>query len=139
MLPFIAKPPLSHRQKALAISVAGAADLLQIVFLPLLGIGYVLDDVIDLVTALILVFICGWKWQFVLAFLFELIPGLDLFPTWTAVILALPSSPSSMQTSPIAAADLITATRVPQIQPREFNPITPPPIALPPSQTSPTP
>ena len=90
MLP-IAKPPLTYHQKATALIVAGVVDFLQITALPLLGLGYVLDDLLDVLAAIVLTAICGFKWQFVLAFAFELVPGLDLFPSWTAVILLLPT------------------------------------------------
>ena len=93
MLPVIPKPPISARRKRMALAVAASADFLQIMLLPLLGWGYVLDDFIDVVTALILVGVCGFKWQFILAFMLELVPGLDLLPTWTAVVLLLPARP----------------------------------------------
>ena len=89
MLPVIPKPAITRRQKNAALAVAGAIDLLQVVLLPLLGLGYVLDDVLDAIAAIALVAICGFKWQFVLAFLLELVPPLDLLPTWTAVVLTL--------------------------------------------------
>ena len=36
MLPIIQRPPISHRRKAVAVGIAGAADLLQIALLPAL-------------------------------------------------------------------------------------------------------
>jgi len=91
MLLPIAKPPITYKQKAAALVVAGTIDFLQVTLLPLLGFGYVLDDFLDVIAAVILMAICGFKWQFILAFLVELIPALDLFPTWTAVVLLLPT------------------------------------------------
>jgi hypothetical protein len=92
MLP-IPKLPLTHRQKAVALRVAGLADFVQILLIPALIPGYVADDVIDLIVAIILSAVCGFKWQFLAAFLIELIPGLGLLPTWSAVVLTIPSVP----------------------------------------------
>ena len=94
MIPGIRRPPISHQRKAVALMVAGAADFLQIMLLPALLPGYVLDDAIDIATAILLTAICGFKWQFMLAFAVELVPGLDLLPTWSAVALLIPSVPS---------------------------------------------
>ena len=92
MLPVISKPSVSKRQKAAALAVAGAVDLLQITILPALGLAYVLDDLLDLVAAVVLTAICGFKWQFILAFCIELVPFVDIFPTWLAVVLTLSTS-----------------------------------------------
>ncbi len=99
MLPLIPKPPISHRRKALALTIAGAADLLQIVLFPLFveGGASPFDDAIDVVTAILLTAVCGFKWQFVLAFFMELVPGLDLLPTWSAVALLIPSAPNTIE------------------------------------------
>ncbi len=93
MIPGIRRPPISHQRKAAALMVAGTADFLQIMLLPALGWGYLLDDVIDFATAIVLTAICGFKWQFILAFAIELVPGLDLLPTWSAVALLIPPPP----------------------------------------------
>jgi hypothetical protein len=121
MIPLIPKPGLTHRQKAAAITVAGVADFIQIMLIPALFPGFIADEIIDFVVAIIMIAICGFKWQFVAAFLFELIPGLGLLPTWSAVALTLPTrsddstvtaSPGSSGRPPIQ----ITATVVPPVQ-----------------------
>src|ERR1700744_1717427 len=94
MIPGFRTPPISHQRKATALMVAGTADFLQIMLLPALGFGYILDDVIDFATAILLTAICGFKWQFLIAFAIELVPGLDLLPTWSAVALLIPSTPT---------------------------------------------
>jgi hypothetical protein len=91
MVPVVPKPPISRPQKVLAIAIAAFADFLQVILFPFFGLGYVLDDAIDCITAFLLMIVCGFRWQFVLAFAIELVPGLDLFPTWTAVALMIPS------------------------------------------------
>ena len=68
--------------------VAMAADLLQLVAWPLFGEGglSVADAVLDFAVAAILSRLLGWHWAFLPTFVVELIPGLDLFPTWTAAV-----------------------------------------------------
>ena len=45
------------------------------------------NDVLDVVVGLILLRLIGWHWALLPAFVGELIPGLDLVPTWTASVL----------------------------------------------------
>ncbi|HLH30847.1 MAG TPA: hypothetical protein VKY31_06560, partial [Terriglobia bacterium] len=44
------------------------------------------DSAIDVATAVILCSLLGWHWAFLPTLLAELIPGMDLFPTWTAAV-----------------------------------------------------
>lgn len=68
--------------------VAIIADAIQIIGLPLFAAGGVspADIVLDLATAAILSRVLGWHWAFLPTFAAELVPGLDLFPTWTAAV-----------------------------------------------------
>ena len=72
----------------LAWTVAIAADTLQIIALPLFAGGGLApaDSLLDLAVAAILIRCLGWHWAFLPTLLAELIPGLDLFPTWTAAV-----------------------------------------------------
>jgi len=83
---------ISKKRKLVALLIAGAADLLQGVLFPLFieGAFSPFDWAVDIVTAAALLFTVGLKARLALAFTTELIPGLDLFPTWTALILSLP-------------------------------------------------
>jgi hypothetical protein len=68
-----------------------AADVIQIGLAPLFFEGglSVFDVLLDLVMAGILTRLVGWHWAFLPAFLAELVPGVDLVPSWTlAVFLA---------------------------------------------------
>jgi hypothetical protein len=78
------RPP-EHR---LAWLVAMAADAIQIFALPLFAAGGLspADTVLDVATAAILIRCLGWHWAFFPTLLAEMIPGLDLFPTWTAAV-----------------------------------------------------
>jgi len=73
----------------LARAVALGADILQIVALPLFVPGALSpwDDALDVVVGLVLLRVIGWHWAFLPAFVGELIPGFELFPTWTAAVL----------------------------------------------------
>ncbi|HVX85786.1 MAG TPA: hypothetical protein VH253_13470 [Phycisphaerae bacterium] len=88
MVPTIEKPAVSLTQKRLALLVAGAADFVQIVAAPAFFEGAIspFENVLDVIVALLLMAICGFRWQWVLAFAMELIPGFDLLPTWTMVV-----------------------------------------------------
>ena len=83
---------LSRRRKLAALTIAGLVDVLQVAFFPLFmeGAASPLDLIVDLVTAVLLTVILGFRWRMAMGLAAELIPGLDLFPTWTALVLSLP-------------------------------------------------
>ncbi|MGH7729620.1 MAG: hypothetical protein ACRENJ_00015 [Candidatus Eiseniibacteriota bacterium] len=68
--------------------VAVAADVLQLVFFPAFAGGWLspLNNALDVVVALILVRLVGWHFAFLPTFVAELVPGVDLIPTWTAAV-----------------------------------------------------
>ena len=68
--------------------VAIAADAIQIGALPLFAAGGLspADVLLDLGVAAILIRLLGWHWAFLPTLLAELVPGFDLFPTWTAAV-----------------------------------------------------
>lgn len=68
--------------------VAVVADVLQFVALPIFGEGLVsaADVTLDIAVAAALSRLIGWHWAFLPTFVVELVPGLDLFPTWTAAV-----------------------------------------------------
>ena len=71
--------------------IALGVDALQFGLLPLVLGGAVspVNDAIDVTLAVIMVSMLGWHWAFLPTFLVELIPVVDLAPTWTiAVFLA---------------------------------------------------
>src|SRR6266851_7049170 len=71
-----------------AMILAIAADAIQIVVFPLFaeGASSPADDVVDLAVAAVLVRLLGWHWEFLPAFLAELVPGVDLVPFWTLAV-----------------------------------------------------
>ncbi len=68
--------------------IAAVADLLQIVLLPAFFPGSLSPaaDVIDVAVALVMLRLLGWHWAFLPTFLVELVPLVDLVPTWTAAV-----------------------------------------------------
>lgn len=81
-----AKSPWSFR---MAMLVAVAADAVQIFVIPLFAEGALspADDLLDLGIAAILVRLLGWHWEFLPAFIGELVPGVDLVPFWTFAVM----------------------------------------------------
>jgi hypothetical protein len=62
-------------------------DALQIAILPLLFPGSPWNNLLDLVTGAVMVALLGWHVAFLPTFVTELIPFVDLFPTWTVAVL----------------------------------------------------
>jgi hypothetical protein len=84
--------PVSARRRAIALAIAVAADVLQLVLWPAFAEGAAspFDDALDAVVAIALVGVLGFRPRLALALAIELVPGADLFPTWTAVVLSVP-------------------------------------------------
>lgn len=80
--------PTGTARRAAAWSVAMIADAFQIVLFPVFGPGVASpwDDALDLVVGGVLVALLGWHWAFAPAFVAEIVPGVDLVPTWTAAV-----------------------------------------------------
>jgi hypothetical protein len=76
---------LSKRRLVLAFVVAGISDGFSVwfTFIPPLEWG------LDLVTALLLFAILGWRWVMLPGLILEAIPGLSIFPFWVLVVVAV--------------------------------------------------
>ena len=68
--------------------VAVLADAVQLGFLPLFAGGAPagFDAVLDVVVGAAMIALVGWHWAFLPAFLVELLPAVDLAPTWTLAV-----------------------------------------------------
>ena len=79
--------PRSRFRAAMILAIA--ADALQMFVFPLFAEGALspADDVLDLAVAAVLVRLLGWHWEFLPAFLAELVPGVDLVPFWTMAVI----------------------------------------------------
>ena len=76
---------LTPRRILIARVLAIVVDLAQYALLPVALTP--LNNVIDTATALVMVALLGWHWAFLPAFVGELVPGFELFPTWTTAVL----------------------------------------------------
>lgn len=94
----LAKHTVSKTRRNIALAIAGAADLIQIGFFPAFaeGVLSVPDDVLDLVVAIALFITLGWQWRLLAALAVELVPGVALFPSWTAVVLSVPTTAKAL-------------------------------------------
>lgn len=72
-----------------AWAIALGADALQVAALPLFAEGGIspLDSALDVVVAFLLIRLVGWHWAFLPSMIAEVLPGADLFPTWSAALL----------------------------------------------------
>jgi hypothetical protein len=79
---------LKSPEHRLAWAIAMAADAIQIAGLPFFAEGAIspADSLLDLVVAFLLIRLLGWHWAFLPTLAAEMIPGIDLFPTWTAAV-----------------------------------------------------
>jgi hypothetical protein len=91
--------PLKLNSVTTALVIAIAADLLQIVLLPLLGEGAFspLDDVLDIAVGAVMVRLVGWHWAFLPSFLGKLIPLFDEIPCWTLALLFVRAERAKLQ------------------------------------------
>lgn len=118
MLPLIPKSAITARQKAAALTVAVVVDFVQMGGWEFFGWGFVspLEDGLDLLTALALMAICGFKWQFVVAFFVELLPVADIFPTWTALVLTLPTARATREPPQVEPAEAASKIHVEEVE-----------------------
>lgn len=83
-------PPRGARpvRRAPAFALAVAADVVQWALLPLFLAGALSpwDEILDVLVGLALVRLVGWHWAFLPAFVAELVPGVDLVPSWTLAV-----------------------------------------------------
>jgi hypothetical protein len=107
-------------RKRIALGIAILADALQAGMFPIFVEGALspYQDALDIAIAVILTLTLGFRWRLVMAFLAELLPGFSLFPSWTAVVLSLPTLPAPEPSD--APKDVITVTPVhPELPPRD--------------------
>jgi hypothetical protein len=76
-----------RRRAARAIAVL--VDALQIVLFPAFFPGLVspFDNALDVLTGIVMTFLLGFHVAFLPTFIAELVPFVDLFPSWTLAVL----------------------------------------------------
>jgi hypothetical protein len=107
---------ITKRRKLVALLIAASADLLQGVLFPLFIEGALspFEWAVDVVTAVALLFTVGLKARLALAFATELVPGLDLFPSWTALVLTFPILDEPAPAGLSRAGDVIEGEVIPE-------------------------
>jgi hypothetical protein len=90
--------PVSPRRKWIALGIAALADAVQLGLFPVFveGAASLPDVVLDAATAVLLLIVLGFRWRLAFALAAELVPGLDLAPTWTAVVASIPVQPKAL-------------------------------------------
>jgi hypothetical protein len=79
-------PPLVTPRRVLAARViAILVDLAQYALLP--ATLTPLNNAIDVVTGFVMIWLVGWHWAFLPTFLAEMVPFVDLVPTWTLAVM----------------------------------------------------
>ena len=101
-------------QKRAALAIAAVSDLVQMGLFPIFIEGALSpwELALDAVTAIALLVVLGVQWRLAIALALELVPAVDLFPTWTALVMtlptrdapALPASSGTPAAAPSAAA-----------------------------------
>jgi hypothetical protein len=104
----LAPDAVPSRRKNWALFVAGVSDLTQVLFLPVFAEGAAspFEVALDSVTAVLIMLIVGFKWRLAVALAAELVPGVDLFPTWTAMVLSLPVQAKELEAHTEQATEL---------------------------------
>src|SRR5579875_1542496 len=98
---------VSPRRKRIALVIAGLADALQLGLFPVFveGAVSVPDDALDAVVSVLLLVTLGWRWRLAVALALELVPGVALFPSWTALVMTVRSeAPAPLPPAATSAA-----------------------------------
>lgn len=86
------KPTLTKQRIIIAYAIAGLADLIQfpVTAVTATGIlavpGEMADCVLDFIVMGLVSALIGFNWVLLPSLFVEVIPGLDLFPTWTGCV-----------------------------------------------------
>jgi hypothetical protein len=73
--------------------IAVAVDLAQYALLP--AELTPLNNVIDVLTGVAMLVLVGWHWAFLPTFLAELVPFVDLVPSWTLAVMFATRGPTA--------------------------------------------
>jgi hypothetical protein len=96
---FRTKPNLTRQRIWAAYSTAVLADGLQLLLMPFAWTF--LDDVIDIVAMALLTITLGFHPLFLPTFIVEVIPGIEMFPTWTACVAVVVAARRREQRAPV--------------------------------------
>jgi hypothetical protein len=109
-------PRLTRTRMALAVIVALAADAVQV---PLSPLGWLFfDEIIDIAVMALTVWAIGFHLLLLPTFLLEVLPGIEILPTWTGcVITVIILRKREQRTPPSAAPPRTTPPNPPDKQP----------------------
>lgn len=99
---------MTPRRILAARFIAVAVDLAQYALLP--AELTPLNNVVDVLTAVAMLGLVGWHWAFLPTFLAELVPFVDLVPSWTLAVMfatrgpKAPDSPGAPPPPPLPPA-----------------------------------
>jgi len=89
----LARIAVPTSRKKIAIAIGVLADAAQAgMFAGMPALSWLPADALDIVVGITLVALLGFRWRFVLALAIELVPGAQLFPSWTAFVISLPTT-----------------------------------------------
>jgi hypothetical protein len=96
---------ITPRRKKVALAIAALADAIQLGLFPAFveGALSIPDDALDGIVAVLLLVTLGWRWRLVAALALELVPGVALFPSWTAFVATLPAGAAAPAQLPAPA------------------------------------
>jgi hypothetical protein len=96
----------SGRQRA-ALAIAMIADVVQIGLFPLFfeGAFSYFNDALDVVITVVMLWLLGWHWAFLPSIIAEVVPGLNIIPTWTAAIVFVLRSRATAAARELPPAD----------------------------------
>ncbi len=96
------KIDVSPKRVLAARILAIAADAVQLGGFPVFGLGIAspYNDALDVVVAGALTWLVGFHWAFLPSFLIELVPGIDLVPTWTGAVLLATRGQGKVEAEP---------------------------------------
>ncbi len=77
-------PLVTPRRIWTARGLAVLVDLLQFALLP--AELTPVNNVVDVATGIAMYFLVGWHWAFLPTFVVEMVPFVDLVPTWTLAV-----------------------------------------------------
>ena len=97
--------PMTRGRVVAARTIAVMADFLQIVVFPVFSEGGLspVDAGLDVAVAGFMTWLIGWHWAFLPSFAAELVPFVDLVPTWTVAVL-IATRPARRSPQPPAPA-----------------------------------
>lgn len=117
---------LTRRRKILALALAVAADVLQIMLLPVAWAGA--QQIIDVMAMVITMFLLGFHVLLLPTFAIEFVPVLDMIPTWTGCVIAVIALRRNEQSPP--PATVLDADNT--LSPKQISAPSSPPATQPP-------